>query len=196
MPRRQKKSLFSSKIVISIFFSLIMVTSILAIIFGGNTTTEDTVDYGDFRFVRKADHWEVEVDKKVISVYNHPSMLEDIEVDPEIINRLRNTEMVYITSPTQGEQLEYFGLAAYEMSQVLEEFDVFPAAGISDNNTGYNVPLITCDSATATVPVITFEYTNESKVYLDSNCIKIDGVTGFDIVRIKDRLVLGFIGVM
>ena len=196
MPRKNRSKMTSNKILISVFFSIVLITSILGIILGNDSSTTDSNSYNGTEFVTSGNYWQFEYEGKDVQVYNHPSVLEDVDVDPAVFSAIKSTKIVYISTPVLGENLNYIGTAAYELSDALNLIGIYTSQGISDNNTNYQVPLITCENSTQFVPVVLFNYTNESRIHMDGNCIRVDSETRYDVIRNSDRLVLGLLGVM
>jgi hypothetical protein len=72
---------------------------------------------------------------------------------------------------------------------------LFIRQGFTTEN-DYNFPVITCRDSTSVVPVIYFKSSNETKVYLENDCIIAESSTQIDFERIKDRLVYGMLGII
>ena len=196
MRKRKKKKLIENKALIAIFFSFIMVSSILSMIFGGYNTPQDTLEYGDYEFTRDESFWVIKVNDELLRFHYFPTEVEHLNVSSEAINRIKSTRMVYIASPVLTEDRDYTSLASFEMVNFFADQKVYAVQSISDNNTGYTLPLITCENATAFVPVITFRNSTESQLIMEEDCIVIEAQNSLDYIRIKDNLMLKYVGIV
>lgn len=196
--RRKKKKRFSVKVIISLLIAFILISSMLAVLLGNTSSGNPNakLEYNNYLFSREQDYWTFESDGHNIKVTSFPSSVENINLDDEIIQSIRSTKMVYLTSPTQGENLDYIGLSVYDLSIFLNEMGIYPVVGISDNNKGYNLPLIDCTNATIPVPVILFNQSNQTQISKQGNCIILESSGGIEFVFLKDRLILGYLGVI
>ena len=173
-----------------------MVTSILGFIFGSFKGEEQQMEYNKHTFTRTGNYWETKVSNVNVKLNFFPTELTDVNVTNDTIAKLKSTKMIYITTPTQGSNLDYISLTAFELADFLTTFQIFPQRGILDNNTNYTLPLINCESATQYVPVIKIENANQTQAYLDGNCIIIEAQYGQDFLRVKDKIILKFLGIM
>ena len=90
---------------------------------------------------------------------------------------------------------EGIALAEYQMGITLSNFDVFTRNGFT-NQTKYNAPIITCSDATNFVPVIYFAKGNATKIYMEGSCVIAQAGNHADVIRLKDRLVYGILGII
>ncbi len=194
--RRPRKQLISNKVLISIFISFIMVTSIMGFIIGSFRTAEEELEYKNLLFTKSGNYWETEINDMKIRTTYFPSELEDINVSEDALSKLKSTKMIYITTPVQGPNLDAISLASFELADFLTPFQIFSQAAISDNNTGYALPLITCQNATLFVPVISIENANQTQAYLEGDCIILEAQYAQDFIRLKDKIILKFVGIM
>jgi hypothetical protein len=81
------------------------------------------------------------------------------------------------------------------MAITLNNFNIFVRQGFTAEN-DYNFPVITCEDPTNFVPVIYFRSFNETKVYMEDNCIIAEALRQEDVERIKDRMVYGILGII
>jgi hypothetical protein len=186
----------TKKIVISIFFAVIMVSSMLAIMFSGYTQNT-SVEYNGHTFKQQGNYLVTKLGKTTIKIQSYPANLASIAVDDAVVQKLSSGYPVYLSTPLTSQYKEYAGQAAYDLGDYLATIGVQSGIVISDNNTGYsNIPLITCANATSSKPVVLFEETNQSSITLEGDCIKIGGTTSNDFIALKDRLVLKLSGIM
>ena len=67
--------------------------------------------------------------------------------------------------------------------------------GFTEENK-FDFPIITCDDATESIPVIYFRGANQTAIYEEANCIIAEAKREADFLRIKDRLIFGVFGVI
>jgi len=76
----------------------------------------------------------------------------------------------------------------------LNNFNIFVRVGFTSEQ--LNFPVITCDDASDFVPVVYFKGSNTTNVYVENSCIIAEASNPADIIRIKDRLVYGILGII
>ncbi len=184
------------KVIISLFFAFIMVSSILAIMFSGYNQPNE-IEYNGHIFKFQGDYLVTKVDKTTIKIQSYPANLAAIQADDAIAQKLNSGYPIFISTPLTAQYKEYAGQAAYDLAEYLGTIGVQTSIAISDDNTGYpTIPLITCTNATAALPVLIFEESNQSSMSIEGDCIRISASTGYDFIAYKDRLVLKLSGIM
>ncbi|MFH1399407.1 MAG: hypothetical protein ABIG95_04835 [Candidatus Woesearchaeota archaeon] len=191
----KRKKQVSNKTILTVFIVFIIVTSLLGIMFSGYTNQSNQQEYNSHKFKAVGNFWTTEINKHQVQVHYFPTEVNTLNFTEDITPFLKTTQMAYIAIPTEGLYLDFIGLAAYELAQSFAEYGIYPVQGLSDSNTGYELPIVTCANATSTVPVIIFEQSNQTAAFLDSNCIHIQG-SGNDFVMLKDALVLRLWGII
>ena len=178
------------------FIGFIMVFSVFGVIFfgfgdGGTTSLR----YNDFKFANKGSSWSTMINEKEALFTYFPSDVGGINVSNDVINRLKNILEIDVTSGFNDTFAKQISLAEYNMGLTLNNFNIFVRQGFTAESQ-YNFPVITCENATNFVPVIYFKSSNETKVYLENNCIIAEALRQDDVERIKDRLVYGILGII
>jgi len=181
------------------FMAILMVGSLFGIIFlgfrSGGSAGAATVEYNDLKFINRGTFWSTNLNGIEAFFTYIPTELELILTDDNAINRLKNLVELDITSDFNDTYAEGIALAQFQMGSVLNNFNVFVVRGFTRENTA-NFPIITCNTATAHVPVIYFKQGNVTKIYLENNCIIAEAGAHADIIRLKDRLVYGLLGII
>ena len=193
MRRSEAKAEKRKKQAMGIFIVLIMTMSVLGYMFGKDTAEQ--ISYNDFKFNRIGNRWGTKIDQSEYIFDFFPSQVENINVSEDIINRLTNSMQIDMTSDIDSEYQEAIALSVFELSNYLALNNQYARVGFTQLNE-YEKPMITCIDATASVPVIMFEKSNETKVYTQGNCIIAKSKSESDFIAIKDRLLFGLIGIM
>ena len=186
-----KKKIFGYILIIIMFGSIFTF-----IFFGFNTggVASGSVDYNGFEFINRGTHWSTSIDGREALFTYLPDDLGFIFVNLEVINALKNKIQIDVTSDFNDTSAESIAVAQYQIGITLNNFDLFVRNGFT--STQKNFPVITCDDSSNFVPVIYFKSSNETRVYLDGNCIIAEASDPADIIRIKDRLVYGILGII
>ena len=194
--RRARDAVKGKKFMVYLM-GIVMVGSVFGVVFFGFGTSGGTseIEYNDFKFVNKGAYWSTIVDKREAIFTYLPGDVEDVTVDNILIDRLKNKVEIDVTSDFNGTFAQEISLASYNMIITLNNFDLFIRQGFTTEN-DYNFPVITCRDSTSVVPVIYFKSSNETKVYLENDCIIAESSTQIDFERIKDRLVYGMLGII
>jgi len=179
------------------FMGFIMIGSLFGIIFLGFRSggrSSNTISYNNFDFTNRGTFWTTEIGGIPLAATFLPTDLELILVDNAAINKLKNKLQIDTTSAFNDSFAEGIALAQFQILPELSKFTIFLRAGFT--TTQNNFPIITCDDATATVPVIYFKSANFTKISLENNCILAEASSNADVLRLKDRLVYGILGII
>ena len=194
MRRRREKDEKVKKMVV-LFLTGLMVISVFSVIFFGFGATSAKVTENKAKFVKKGQAWTTMIDKHEALFTNLPSSVDHIEVSNEIIQRISNTIEIDTTFDPNSSFNQSFGLAQYQMGITLQNFNIFVRAGTT-SNISERVPIITCNDSTPVVPVIYFKEGNETKVFLEDDCIIAQVNRAIDAIAVKDRLLYGKFGII
>ena len=184
MPRKNN----IGKWVMTAFFAMILVTSILGFALSGTQNTKNI--YNKNEFVQKNDLWITEINDKNIEFLYYPDTTTDIELKDSSFEPL----ITYIVSdPTLNlstNDLQAIDYGKYELKNTLEKL------GYENNNLGFsveynNIKPTTCEQSTSTVYVIDFQIANETSISRQKNCIILTGENGQELLRVRDRFVYG-----
>lgn len=179
----------------SIFIVVIMTASVLGFFIGGGRSGEQSIEYNGYNFVRKDNGWMVLLNNRQLYFDYYPEQVSDIEVSKEIIDKFDTLE-IDITNNANTTSPESIALAQYMIKQNIESTtNTYIRQGLTGEN-DFSLPIITCDDATQAVPVLYFKESNETKIYAENNCVMVEARTEIDFLRIKDRLLYGFFGII
>ncbi len=192
----EKKEFWSKRNLMSLFIITIMVLSVAGfVMIQNNQDTFNTV-YGEFTFKQTPSVYITKIDGVERSFRYHPSQVEDLNISKSAIDALKQTKMVYVTYDPDTRYPQVMGLLSYELTQELSDaFDMYVLTGLTDEN-DYDAQIITCEEATADVPVIYFKESEEPQILYENGCIILEGKSEFDFSYEKDRLMYGIFGVI
>ncbi len=178
-----------------LFIAFIMLSSVIGYaIFGGSTQKQK---YGKYQFIRTDQGWVTKVDNQKILFDYHPLEVESINLTQGIINSIKNTSMIYLTFDPEQSYLEYIDLARFQLTELFWTFfNIYPENAITKPSLKYNLTVINCSNATATVPVLFFKQSNETGFYKKDNCILLQAKQGYEFLALKDRLLYGLLGII
>ena len=178
------------------FIAFIMVSSAFGVVFFGfSGNSASSAQYDEFKFFNRQNFWSTTINGKDALFTYFPADVENINAEQNAINKLKNVIEIDITSDFNDTYAEQIALAQYQMGITLSNFNAFVRAGFTAKN-NYNQPLITCNISTSFVPVIYFKSSNETKIYLQNDCIIAEAENVNDVIRIKDRIVYGIFGII
>ncbi len=193
MIRQEEKSI--GKKLIGYFIGFIMVFSAFGVIFFGfGTGGGGVVKYNGLKFYDKGGYWSAKVDGKEALFTYLPDQVDDITINDDFIDRLKNTAQIDSTSKFNDTLKEPIALAQFQMRATLNNFGKFFRNGFIENIS--NFPVIKCEDAASFVPVIYFRSANQTKAYLENNCIVAESSNAAETMRLKDRLVYGILGII
>ncbi len=174
---------------LALFIAFIMLTSTIGYVFKGDSKEK----YGDFSFSRGDDQrWHTKINGKQLAFNYFPSELERINLSNEIIDKIKNTNMVYFTHDPEN---RYSGDIALLKEMFWPYFRIYANSGLTVNNT-LGLPIVGCNNATNTLPVIYFKESNQTGFYLDNNCIIYELRSEDDFTALKERLIYALFDVI
>jgi hypothetical protein len=193
--RRTRESGQKLKKFMIYLMGFIMVGSVFGVVFFGfGTSGSSSIEYNDFKFVGRGSFWSTIVDDREAMFTYFPSDVEIVLIDEDIISRLKDRVQIDATSDFNDTFAESIALAQYQIGITLNNFNVFVRKGFTSEQQTF--PIITCNQSTTFVPVIYFKSSNETRVYLENDCIIAEALNQEDIIRIRDRLVYGILGII
>jgi len=185
------------KKILGIILGITMFGSIFTFIFFGFNTggrASGAIDYNGFEFVNRGTHWSTTIDGREALFTYLPDDLGFIFVNNDVVSRLRDKIQIDTISEFNDTFAEPIALAQFQMGVTLNNFNIFVRKGFTSEQ--QNFPVITCDDASDFVPVVYFKGSNTTNVYVENNCIIAKASNPADIIRIKDRLVYGILGII
>jgi len=195
--KKEKSNFFSKQNIMSIFIVVIMTSSVIGLMWSQSSENEQS--YNGYKFSRVGNKWLTEVNKAVYEFDFLPASLEDIPVDEGLNEKISNSGMIFLTFNPNSTNLPVIDVVRLELTmklpEVTELFGVTSAVTENINGT-YDLPVITCVNASSTIPVIELMYDNETRIDIDSNCIKLIGYQPLDLLALKDRLMYQLLGII
>ncbi len=178
-----------------LFMVFIMVGTTFSVIFFGFTAPQENIRYENYKFIRSNDIWLSKINVNYAAFSFLPNEVSDIKAEPGFEQLLKDRLEIDVTSDTNSTNLQSISLAAYQMGLTLEKYNIYVRQGFISNNS-YNAPVITCNDSTQNVPVIYFEYSNETRIITKENCIIANAKSQQDFIRLKDRILYGLFGII
>ncbi len=196
--RKQEEKRKRRNLIVGLFLAAIMVVGVAGFVamgplagFGGQA-----IDFYGTQF-RLANFNGVtllvtDINGQEVPFYNDPFMVENLDVDRETKQALRDASSYQITS--KQEHLIDFDLDPAIISRVIEDIALFSQRSV---NRGYleGDNQITCDLGSEQSPVLLVPYTLEEANYttgihkIEENCFILSGFN-FDLLAIRDYIIL------
>lgn len=193
MKKPERKKLFSKEGILTLVIIFVMTSSVIGFMWGKDSS--NTMKYKDFTFLRANSQWVLKTKTFDFAFDYFPSEIESILIPNEAAQKIKGTVEIDITYDFNSTYSESIASVQYSMEQNLKAFDIYIRKGFTSNNT-YSMPIITCNDSTEIVPVIYFKESNETKVFIENNCIIAEGSSEIDFIKIKDRLLYSFLGII
>ncbi|MDD5086907.1 MAG: hypothetical protein PHV16_04090 [Candidatus Nanoarchaeia archaeon] len=189
--KKTKKNRSGFWFVIAIAF--LMLTSTIGYVFKGGSSYK----YNGFSFSGSEDgRWIAKINGKNMIFYYHPENLENINISQDIINNLKNTNMVYFTYDINNTYREDIAAINLELSNILwNDFKIYSSNGLTSDN-DFNIDIINCSNATKANPVIYYKKADNTSIDIQDYCIILNGRTGMEFMALKERLLYGLYGVI
>ena len=138
-------------------------------------------------------------DKKIpIAFRLDPRNASSINLDDGVVQKVLTSAKIYLTLDPNQSDLGKFAVAAAEISRITGLYSLQTVAAYTkdSNPISPNVPLRTCQDATNQTAVILLETAEkDTGIYLDRNCIRVQGKTPDDIILAADKLGMNLLGI-
>ena len=164
-----------------------MTSSILGFVWTNITT--DNYSYKGYKFKLQGDYFVVSINGQKINTYYLPTDIEHIQISEEIKTRIKEVPMFYLSFNTESENINYIDQVRFELSNEIQKTNIYAISGKTTNSTSYNLPIITCENATAYVPVILLKDSNVTKFSLKDNCIIAESDSKEGFIALKDIII-------
>ena len=183
-----------SKQVMGLFIALIMVLSVFGIAleyaFGGGS--QNKVKYNGYTFTQGNGEWTTSYKGKTLSFSVPPDSLESIKLPLDAAS----LKAVAITYNPSDDFADTLGGAQYNIQQVLlQTTDIYPIIGLT-NATGTSQEQITCETATASTPVIYLMIANTTEITNENNCVKFSATTPSGLSDEMERFIYAALGII
>ena len=190
---RKKDKGFNTKLILPIFVVFILVTSMFGFMWSGSNTK---IEYRGFKFTRlDTGVFRISIENRVIEFRYFPSELEWINSSGGIKESF-DTPMVYFTSNPGSDYKEQMAEMHKHISEVLWETREVYVQNAFTSESEYNLPVITCENATLSVPVIMIGKSNSTEILLEQNCIVVNTENRQELFMAYERLLYIVFGVM
>lgn len=195
MVKIKKESFFSKKNIVSWFIVFIMVFSILGFVMLQGEDNINRVKYKDIVFDNQNGLWVTTIDDIDYSFEYLPEDVSDISVEEEVLDILADKKEIDTTYDFNSEYSKGISLGQYRMMKNLEKKNVYVVRGTT-NKTQYDLPVVRCENATSFIPVIYFKKSENTRVYVDNNCVVAEALSELDIVRVSNNLIYNYLGII
>ena len=180
-----------------LFLVVIMLgTSFSVVLYYGFQGQSQSAKYNGIKFVSNGNFWIAEIEGRQAAFTFLPADVENIPAANDFSKVLQGKYEMDSTSESNSTFRESIAQAQYQMELTLEVYNIYLRKGFTANSTFTKIPIITCANATQNVPVIYFSKSNSTNINLKGNCIVAEALTNTDVIRVKDRLLYGLLGVM
>jgi len=189
--RREK----NRNILISVIIAGILISSILAFIYGGDMDENEfeyNINNKTYYFGKSFNKYHLDINDERVYFYNLPDQI-DINLSSDISKRIINSQMFYITFNPEEEELGYIDLARFELSNEFFKNNIYIVNAVTVNSTDHELPVIDCENATMFVPVIKLVI-GDKNLTVDNNCVIFQG-KGLDFIKFRDLLIYKLYGV-
>ena len=186
---------FDKKVWMGLFIAFIMIVSVLGFALSFRAPGAEKLEYKGYDFIRTTQGLRTRVNDINIYFYNFPRDISDMKFD-EGAKTAIGTRVIWFTYDPNDEFAPEIADTLFYMEDVMETvIDVYAQKGLTDN-TDYVLPEVTCENATASVPVLLIQSGNETKIEHDNGCIIATAASQTEVYQVGDRMLYQILGVM
>ncbi|MFH1669081.1 MAG: hypothetical protein ABIA62_04085, partial [Candidatus Woesearchaeota archaeon] len=166
------------------------------IMFSGYNSGETSDEYDGHDFKRTQLGWYTEINDQRVEFTYLPQDLEALDMGQDVIDRVKNSKVLYLTFDPNSKIVQSLELARFELAKSLAmNFGIQTLPGILNESAQYDLPIVGCKNATAAMPVLMFIEAERTNAYVSDNCIIIE-TDDYSAVAMKDRLMYGLLGII
>ena len=193
MKRHDEKRAKRKRLFMSMFIVAIMTLSVLGYMIGRDT--KEQLKYNDHKFYRYENRYGLKINNYDVLFYFFPSQVEDLNISKEALDKIKTSVQIDVTSDVDSKYKEAIALAQFELAQSLPLNEQFVRSGFTTANE-FDRPIINCEAATETVPVLLFKESNQTIVYKEDKCIIVEAKSEQDFLAVKDRILYSVFGII
>jgi hypothetical protein len=189
--RQKKEKKKWGLIIVTIF---LMLGTTFGVLQFGFAPAGQAVRYNGIKFTQAQNAWLANVQGKQAAFTFLPEETENIFAFDDFSSKLQNRLEIDVTSDFNNTFRESIALAQYQMGLTMDQYNVFVRQGFTTPQQQF--PKITCNDASENVPVIYFRQSNTTQISSQGSCIIAEASSNADLIRVKDRLLYGILGVI
>lgn len=185
------------KVVMSIILSALMILSLAGIYLSSSSAQGSFKEFGvRFSVVPGSNGvnlYEGKVGGVKRSFYFLPSALLGIDYPSEANDVLRSSEALIVSfDPNSSvDSKQYIDLVRFDLFNNLDK----PVISAQESDSGeYFLPVVGCDNASASLPVVLFREDDNLSVSFDNNCLVMQGKGG-DFLALRDKFLYEYYGI-
>jgi len=190
---RRKKSKKVPLIVGSIIVFL-MISSVFGVMFGGYYDQASKIKYGEYTFEAENGKYTTKIDGEYYKFDYSPDFIEDITVEQNALNKLSDSPQMKFAYDYQSDSAKQIALSFFELQNNFLTSKHIVLGSTLPNNFGHQI--VNCENATEFIPVLLFQEGDETRLYIEGNCIIGEAVTADEFLVLKDRIAYSILGVM
>jgi hypothetical protein len=199
---KKKNKFLSQNFILGTFIVVLMVSSVFGIIFSGyNSNPSEDLIYNDYKFqvssIGGFNKYTTTVNKEKFSFYYLPIEVEHLNISNSAFDSIKSKSFFYFTSDYDSLLKEDIALAQYELGEsLINSFNSNYQVTFINNTSFPSVLQITCENATASVPVIYFRLTNTTSVENTGNCIFFNGDDRDSFLKLSTKVLYKLHGII
>jgi hypothetical protein len=193
--RAPEKKKMSKQMLWTIILGGVMLLSTFGIMFSSYNQGTEKVKYGEYTFKRSSTGWTAEINKQKIQFSYLPADLENVNVSSEVSEKLLGSKVIYITFNPNTKHVADLELMRFELANSLSQlFGIYAMAGITENSTLYKQPIVSCENATATTPVVSIVEADKTDTRVEGDCMVLE-TDQYSVMALKDKLLYNMLGI-
>jgi hypothetical protein len=177
------------------FMVFIMIGTSFSFVFYGFSPSGGKQKYNGFTFATNGNLWLGKINGNTAAFSYLPSDVEDIFSFKDFSSMLKGRIQIDVTSDANNTYKETIALAQHQMGLTFNAYGTYLRQGFTGNNS-FGLAEINCDDASPIVPVIYFTSSNITEIEVQGNCIIAKASAQADFIRLKDRILYGYFGVI
>lgn len=138
----------------------------------------------------------VEVDDVTYTFFYHPAQVSFITNDPAATQLLNDAVTAVVSFDPEVEDLRFVDAARFRLAELLTVKGVVATQAVAAPSDNYTLPVIGCEQAAPSQPVLLLELGNVSGVSVDGQCIRLTSETEIQLLQTAESLLYRNLGVL
>jgi len=188
----------NAKALMAVFIAGVMIFSIFGYIIEETLRQpSNEVNYNGFNFRASQNGYATEVNKKRLIFNFLPDHLDEVFIPNEVKGVLNQTKALIVTYDPSVNETEVLGLAQFMFEEQLQPINdrLFLQRALT-NASNTELAEASCVNATETVPVIFFEPSNKTEIFIDNHCVHLNFDSPLSLIQQSEKIRYILLGVI
>jgi hypothetical protein len=191
---KEEKKKTSKGMIMTIILGAIMIFSTFGIILYGYDSGTDRQQYKGLTFKRSGALWTTEINNKPVQFTYLPQDLVNINISSDAKSIL-SAKAAFLTFNPNSRRVQQMEVLRLQLGrQMYDILGTITVPAVTEENTLYKQPLVDCNNATQSMPVILIQDSNSTRITSKGSCVTLE-TDQYSINAVQDKLMYTLLGI-